>query len=138
MSPFTTILSKSNNLLHGPDGNKKRQKTQVPARYIAVMMCQLLSSDQVSTARHRSSSPAQLGAWTLDQNLFHQVYEWNATHPHKLCDRFIHHIRTCIEQHKELLDAIPDGPIPFRGFAKALVHVVKVGIVCLLAMLRMQ
>jgi len=69
----------------------------------------------------------QLGAWTLDQDLFRQVYEWNATHPDQLSDRFFNGIRTCIEQHKDLLDLIPDGPIPFRGLAKVLAHIIKVG-----------
>ena len=66
----------------------------------------------------------------LDQDLFRQVYEWNALHPD---DRFFNRIRTCIEQHEDLLDVLPDGLIPFRGFAKALAHIIKVGAVRIFA-----
>ena len=88
--------------------------------------------------RPPSLSSVQLEAWTLDQDLFRQVYKWNETHPDRLSDRFLNGIRGCIEQHKDLLEAIPDGPIPFRGFAKALAHIIQVGVVRLFAILPMH
>jgi len=44
-------------------------------------------------------------------------------------DRIINGICTSIDQHKDLFEVIPDGPIPIRGLVKALAHLMKLGAV---------
>ena len=44
-------------------------------------------------------------------------------------DRIMSGIRASIDQHKDLFELIPDGPIPFRGFVKALAHLIQLGVV---------
>jgi hypothetical protein len=44
-------------------------------------------------------------------------------------DRIMGGIRASIDQHKDLFELIPDGPIPFRGFVKALAHLMLLGVV---------
>ena len=43
--------------------------------------------------------------------------------------RIMNGVRTSIDQHKDLFELIPDGPIPFRGFVKALAHLIQLGAV---------
>jgi hypothetical protein len=73
------------------------------------------------------SSPWQ--TWTLDQDFLRQVYDWNASHRKSMADRVVSGIRASIDQHKDLFELIPDGPIPLRGFVKALAHLIKLGAV---------
>ena len=67
--------------------------------------------------------------WTLDQNFLGQVYDWNKSHPENTLDRILNGICTSIERNKDLMELVPDGPIPCRGFVKALAHLVKLGAV---------
>jgi hypothetical protein len=46
-----------------------------------------------------------------------------------MADRVVSGIRASIDQHKDLFELIPDGPIPFRGFVKALAHLIQLGAV---------
>jgi hypothetical protein len=79
-----------------------------------------------------SSPPWQ--AWTLDQDFLRQFYEWNESHPENTLDRILNDICTSIDRHKDLMGLVPDGPIPFRGFAKALAHLMKLGaVICLVS-----
>jgi hypothetical protein len=78
----------------------------------------------------RSSSPSPpWQTWTLDQDFLRQVYEWNEVHQESMADRIIKDIRASIDQHKDLFELIPDGPIPFRGLVKALAHLIQLGAV---------
>jgi hypothetical protein len=76
------------------------------------------------------SASLQSQTWILDQDFFRQVYDWNENHPENTLDRILNGICTSIDRHKDLLELIPDGPIPFRGFIKALAHLIKLGAVC--------
>jgi hypothetical protein len=67
--------------------------------------------------------------WTLDQDFLRQVYGWNASHQESMADRVVSGIRASIDQHKDLFELIPDGPIPFRGFVKVLAHLIQLGTV---------
>jgi hypothetical protein len=67
--------------------------------------------------------------WTLDPDFLRQVYDWNESHPENTLDRILDGICTSIDRHKDLMELVPDGPIPFRGFIKALAHLVKLGAV---------
>jgi len=67
--------------------------------------------------------------WTFDQNFLREVKVWNETHPEKTLDRILNGTCAAIDRHKDLLEIVPDGPIPFRGFVKALAHLVKLGAV---------
>ena len=40
-------------------------------------------------------------------------------------DRIIKGIRASIDQHQDIFELVPDSPIPFRGFVKALAHLIK-------------
>ena len=68
-------------------------------------------------------------AWTLDQNFLHEVKNWNETHPENTLDRILNGACTLIDRHRDLLELVPDGTIPIRGFVKALVHLVYLGAV---------
>jgi hypothetical protein len=46
-----------------------------------------------------------------------------------MADRVVSGIRASIDQHKDLFELIPDGPIPFRGLVKALAHLIQLGAV---------
>ena len=50
-------------------------------------------------------------------------------HPDNTLDRILNGTCAVIDQHTVLLEMVPDGPIPIRGFVKALVHLVKLGAV---------
>ena len=87
-------------------------------------------SSQKSLPVTRSSSPSpSRQTWTLDQDFLRQVNDWNATHPESIPGRIMSGIHASIEQHKDLFELIPDGPIPFRGFVKALAHLIQLGVV---------
>ena len=81
------------------------------------------------SVNHTSSPSPPWQAWTLDQDFFKQVYDWNEYHPENTLDRILNCICTSIEQNKDIMELVPDGPIPFRGFLKALAHLVKLGAV---------
>jgi hypothetical protein len=65
----------------------------------------------------------------LDQDFLHHVYDWNASHPESMPGRIMSGIHTSIDQHKDLFELIPDSPIPFCGFMKALAHLIQLGAV---------
>lgn len=54
---------------------------------------------------------------------------WNEAHPENTLDRILNNTCAVIDQHNVLLEMVPDGPIPIRGFVKALAHLVKLGAV---------
>jgi hypothetical protein len=68
-------------------------------------------------------------AWKLDQDFLRELYDWNANHPEQTLDRILNGTCLLIDQSNELFEVIPDGPIPIRGFVKALAHLVKLGAV---------
>ena len=79
---------------------------------------------------NRTSSPSPpWQAWTLDQDFLGQIYDWNKSHPENNLDCILNDICTSIDRNKDLMELVPDGPIPFRGFVKALAHLVKLGAV---------
>jgi hypothetical protein len=86
------------------------------------------ASSQKSLPITRTSSPSP--PWTFDQDFLRDVKAWNEAHPENALDRILNDTCTVIDQHNVLLDMVPDGPIPIRGFVKALAHLVKLGAVC--------
>ena len=68
-------------------------------------------------------------AWTFDQDFLRDVKVWNETHPENTLDRLLSGVCTSIDRHKDLLELVPDGTIPIRGFVKALFHLVYLGAV---------
>ncbi|KDR84334.1 hypothetical protein GALMADRAFT_133661 [Galerina marginata CBS 339.88] len=86
-------------------------------------------SSQQSLSTTHLLTPAPWEAWTLDQGFLYQVYSWNAQHPESSLDRIFDKFTTAIEQYEVLLELIPDGLIPIRGFVKALTHVMKLGMI---------
>ena len=86
------------------------------------------SHQSVSITRTLSPSPPWQ-AWTLNQEFLHEVKVWNETHSENTIDRMFNGACTLIDRHKDLLELVPDGPIPIRGFVKALFHLVYLGAV---------
>ena len=87
-------------------------------------------SSQKSLPITRTSSPSPpWETWTFDQDFLSAVKEWNEAHPENTLDRILNGTCAVIDQHNDLLEMVPDGPIPIRGFVKALVHLVKLGAV---------
>jgi len=79
----------------------------------------------------RTSSPLPpWEAWTFDQNFLREIKVWNENHPENTLDRVLNGTCTSIDRHKDLFELVPDGPIPIRGFVKALAYLVKLGAVC--------
>ena len=88
------------------------------------------ASSQQSLPITRTSSPSPpWQTWTFDQDFLHDVKAWNETHPENTLDRILNGTCAAIDKHNVLLDMVPDGPIPIRGFVKALAHLVKLGAV---------
>jgi hypothetical protein len=78
----------------------------------------------------RTSSPSPpWQAWRFDQNFLHEVKAWNETHPENTLDHILSSTCALIDQYKSLLEHVPGGPIPIRGFVTALAHLVKLGAV---------
>jgi hypothetical protein len=74
-------------------------------------------------------TPTPWETWTLDQQFLSDVYNWNIAHPETTFHRMVKRISASIEEHDVLFELVPDGPIPIRGFVKAVAHVVKLGAV---------
>jgi hypothetical protein len=87
------------------------------------------SSQMSLSVTHSSSLSPPWQTWTLDQDFLCQVYGWNASHRESMTDCVVSGIHASIDQHKDLLELIPDGPIPFCGFVKALTHLIQLGAV---------
>jgi len=68
-------------------------------------------------------------AWTFDQKFLREVKVWNETHPENTLDHILNGTSAFIDRHKDILELVPDGAIPLRGFMKALAHLVKLGAV---------
>jgi hypothetical protein len=78
----------------------------------------------------RTSSPSPpWQTWTFDQDFLRDVKEWNEAHPENTLDRILNGTCSIINQHSILLEMVPDGLIPIRGFVKALAHLIKLGAV---------
>ena len=101
-----------------PSGASSRPWTPNPA------------SSQKSLPITPTSSPSPpWQAWTFDQDFLRTVKEWNEAHPDNTLNRILNGTCAVMDQHNVLLEMVPDGPIPIRGFVKALVHLVKLGAV---------
>jgi hypothetical protein len=115
--------------LHKPRNPNKISSIRIPS--LKSSKCNGINQSSNQIPRPSPSSPWQ--AWTLDQEFLRQVYEWNTTHPETLSDhilsRLVASTPQTLNQHKDLFEAVPDGPIPIRGFVKALAHLVKLGAV---------
>ena len=68
-------------------------------------------------------------AWTPDQDFLHEVKEWNETHPENTVDRILSGTCALIDRHQDLLELVPDGTIPIRGFVKVLFRLIYLGAV---------
>lgn len=88
------------------------------------------ASSQISLPiTHASSPPPPWQTWTFDQDFLRKVKVWNETHPENTLDRILNGTCAIIDQHNVILELVPDGPIPIRGFVRALAHLVKLGAV---------
>ena len=88
------------------------------------------SSSQKSLPITCTSSPLPpWQSWTFDQDFLSAIKEWNIAHPENTLDRILNGTSAIIDQHNVLLEMVPDGSTPIRGFVKTLVHLVKLGVV---------
>jgi len=84
------------------------------------------ASSQKSLPITRTSSPSPpWQTWTFDQEFLREVKVWNETHPENTLDHILSSTCAVIDQHSVPLEHVPEGPIPVRGFVKALAHLVK-------------
>ena len=67
--------------------------------------------------------------WGFNPEFFELISKYREEHPERSLLRILENICYTIENGKDLLEAIPDSPLPFRGFVKALACLLKFGIV---------
>ena len=67
--------------------------------------------------------------WEFNKEFFKSLSNYRKDHPENSFSRIFDNICYTVENGKDLLEAIPDGPVPIRGFVKALACLLKLGLV---------
>ena len=67
--------------------------------------------------------------WEFNKEFFKSLSNYHKDHPESGFSRILDNICHTVENGKDLFEAIPDGPLPIRGFVKALACLVKLGVV---------
>ena len=70
-----------------------------------------------------------MGEVGIQQGVLQITSKYRKDHPETSCSRILNNICCGLENGKDLFEAIPDGPLPFRGFVKALACLLKLGVV---------
>jgi len=71
--------------------------------------------------------------WEFNKEFFKSLSRYRKDHPETNFSRVLDNIFYIVENGKDLLEAIPDGPVPIRGFVKALACLLKLGVVSQMA-----
>ena len=66
--------------------------------------------------------------WKFNEEFFKSLSKYRKDHPETSLSRILDNILYTVENGKDLIEAIP-GPLPFRGFVKALACLLKLGVV---------
>ena len=67
--------------------------------------------------------------WEFNKEFFKSLSKYRKDHPESSFSRILDDICYTVENGKDLLEAIPVGPLPLRGFVKALAILLKLGVV---------
>jgi len=67
--------------------------------------------------------------WEFNREFFKSLSTYRKDHQESSFSRILDNICYTVENGKDLLEAIPDGPVPIRGFVKALACLLKLGVV---------
>ena len=67
--------------------------------------------------------------WEFNKEFFKSLSNYRKDHPETSFSRLLDKIYYTVENEKDLFEAIPDGPVPIRGFVKALACLLKLGVV---------
>ena len=67
--------------------------------------------------------------WEFNREFFKSLSKYRKAHPETSISRILGNICQTVENGKDLFEAIPDGPLPLRGFVKALACLLKLGVV---------
>ena len=67
--------------------------------------------------------------WDFNREFFKSLSKYHKDHQETNFSRTVENICYALENGKDLFEAIPDGPIPIRGFVKALACLLKLGMV---------
>jgi hypothetical protein len=65
----------------------------------------------------------------LDREFFHQIHQWTKLNPETKLDVLISEASSLVDQGRPLLQALPDGILPFRGFVEAMAQLFVLGAV---------
>jgi hypothetical protein len=76
-----------------------------------------------------AAQPAQPDDWDLDPQFFSALSQWTILHPESSIERVFEKVLADIDNAKEIMELIPNGPFPARGLIGSLVLLVKLGIV---------
>jgi len=75
--------------------------------------------------------------WEFNEEFFKSLSKYREDHPETSFSRILDNILHTVDNGQDLFEAIPDGPIPFRGFVKALACLLKLGVVSQMVMARL-
>ena len=67
--------------------------------------------------------------WEFNKEFFESLSNYRKDHPETSFSHILDNICYTVENGKDLFEAIPDGPIPIRGFVKAIGCLLKLGVV---------
>ncbi|KZP08520.1 hypothetical protein FIBSPDRAFT_938937 [Athelia psychrophila] len=72
---------------------------------------------------------SSLSSWELDPDFFKAMSQWTKKHPESSLKNVMDKIFSAIEDSADVMEFIPDSPFPARSLVKALVSLLKLGVV---------
>jgi len=70
-----------------------------------------------------------MGEMGIQQGVLQITFQISQDHPETSFSRILDNICYTVENGKDLLEVIPDGPVPIHGFVKALARLLTLGVV---------
>lgn len=88
-------------------------------------------STSKSQATSDVTSPRQpWEEWDLDPRFFKALTRWTLKNPETSLDNVLQKVNRIIDDSDKLLALVPDSPFPARGLVGALIHLIRLGVVC--------